>query len=558
MGSENNPLYSCTKCYYDYYLYAEENSNISYCVYYYQIDNYNDVQNCKETKIKIFDREIKFTCLSCYDDNYLIYDEIDRVNYCKIIIINETNIATYMEICLAKNCIRCKSDDSYFCEICEFGNYVINYITGDCIEKMENIPFITWKDIFKLEMNSEKEINGRIIHGPKLNLRGETNSQITSGHAFIIYLIFKLNQTIIIRNLQEDEDIIRIKTICEIEEGVEKNYEETNTVYYECIGDADDISLNYFYLVDIDVENDDSSNLKELASIKNLSELDTVLNLEFTIIPIKNQTSKDYYFDFSISGKIDDSYLKNLEINQQFKMNEIDEPSNCTLVLEGKRNTTLNCILNITEYKTVKFLTFNTTELEYNNEYIISFVNLNQVVLINDSTKKKPNIVLIIVLSILGILAIASIIIIMIYFLIIRKKSKNNNNNGNNNIVNNNNVNNNNVNNNNNNNNNKINNINNNIDNNNLITSLREGENIMSINFVSMGCHDISNYSLVCKNTNSFSRLVEKLNNDFPQLRNRNNLYKVNTRSIDLDKTIDENNIKSNDIINVFILDNDD
>ena len=424
---------------------------------------------------------------------------------------------------------------------------------------MENIPFITWKVIFRLEMNSEKEINGRIIHGPKINLRGETNSQITSGHAFIIYLIFKLNQTIIIRNLQEDEDIIRIKAICEIEEGVEENYEETNTVYYECIGDADNISLNYFYLVDIDVENDDSSNLKELASIKNLSELDTVLNLEFTIIPIKNQTSKDYYFDFSISGKIDDSYLKNLEINQQFKMNEIDEPSNCTLVLEGKRNTTLNCILNITEYKTVKFLTFNTTELEYNNEYNISFVNLDQVFLINDSTKKKPYIVLIIVLSVLGILAMLALAFILIYFLVISKNSENNGGGGNNNNVNNgNNINaNNNANNNNNNNNNSNNNIINNIANNNLITSLRQGENIMSINFVSMGCHDISNYSLACKNTESFSNLVEKLSNAFPQLRNHNNLYKVNTRTIDLDKTIDENNIKSNDIINVFMFDND-
>ena len=79
----------------------------------------------------------------------------------------------------------------------------------------------------------------------------------------------------------------------------------------------------------------------------------------------------------------------------------------------------------------------------------------------------------------------------------------------------------------------------------------------MSINFVSMGCHDISNYSLACKNTESFSNLVEKLSNAFPQLRNHNNLYKVNTRTIDLDKTIDENNIKSNDIINVFMFDND-
>ena len=39
LGSEDNPLYSCIKCNYQNYLYAEENSNISYCVYNYLVGN---------------------------------------------------------------------------------------------------------------------------------------------------------------------------------------------------------------------------------------------------------------------------------------------------------------------------------------------------------------------------------------------------------------------------------------------------------------------------------------------------------------------------------------
>ena len=66
------------------------------------------------------------------------------------------------------------------------------------MKKTESVPVITWKDIFRLEMNSQKEINGKTIKGPKLNLRGITNSQINTGHAFIIYLIFKIKQPLMV------------------------------------------------------------------------------------------------------------------------------------------------------------------------------------------------------------------------------------------------------------------------------------------------------------------------------------------------------------------------
>ena len=77
----------------------------------------------------------------------------------------------------------------------------------------------------------------------------------------------------------------------------------------------------------------------------------------------------------------------------------------------------------------------------------------------------------------------------------------------------------------------------------------------MSINFVSKGFQDIVNYAIPCKNTDLFVRLEEKLNNDFPQLKERETYFKVNTRLVKRFKTLDENMIKSGDIINVFVYD---
>ena len=77
----------------------------------------------------------------------------------------------------------------------------------------------------------------------------------------------------------------------------------------------------------------------------------------------------------------------------------------------------------------------------------------------------------------------------------------------------------------------------------------------MTVNFVSMGINDIGHYSLPCKNTDLFVRLEEKLNNDYPQLKNHETYFEVQTRRIKRFKTLEENNIKSNDIINIFIAD---
>ena len=50
-------------------------------------------------------------------------------------------------------------------------------------------------------------------------------------------------------------------------------------------------------------------------------------------------------------------------------------------------------------------------------------------------------------------------------------------------------------------------------------------------------------------------KLEEKLNNDFPQLKDYQTVFEVNTRKIKRFKTLDENKIKGNDVINVFLYD---
>ena len=85
------------------------------------------------------------------------------------------------------------------------------------------------------------------------------------------------------------------------------------------------------------------------------------------------------------------------------------------------------------------------------------------------------------------------------------------------------------------------------------ITSLKPGENILAVNFVSMGIQDIGHFNLICKNTDLFIKLEERLYEEFPLFKNYVTLFEVGTRKIKRFKTLDENGIKNNDIINVFV-----
>ena len=95
--------------------------------------------------------------------------------------------------------------------------------------------------------------------------------------------------------------------------------------------------------------------------------------------------------------------------------------------------------------------------------------------------------------------------------------------------------------------------LNNNINEDEGISSIKPGEKELSINFISMGNQEITNCSFICKNTDLFVRLEERLYKDYPQFKDYETFFEVGTNRIKRFKTLEENKIKNRDIINVFI-----
>ena len=85
------------------------------------------------------------------------------------------------------------------------------------------------------------------------------------------------------------------------------------------------------------------------------------------------------------------------------------------------------------------------------------------------------------------------------------------------------------------------------------INSINYGEKILAVNFVSIGNQDIGHYNLICKNIDLFVSLEERLYKDFPQFKNYNTFFQINGKTIKRFKTMDENEIKNNDVISIFI-----
>ena len=66
---------------------------------------------------------------------------------------------------------------------------------------------------------------------------------------------------------------------------------------------------------------------------------------------------------------------------------------------------------------------------------------------------------------------------------------------------------------------------------------------------MTQGNQGIINYSMACRTTDLFASLEERLYQDFPNYRNIYKIFKVNDNIIIRSKTLEENNIKNNDII---------
>ena len=76
---------------------------------------------------------------------------------------------------------------------------------------------------------------------------------------------------------------------------------------------------------------------------------------------------------------------------------------------------------------------------------------------------------------------------------------------------------------------------------------LKKDEKMISVIFTSDD--QKIHFSVICKNTEKFIRLEEKLYNDYPEYSETNNYFVVNGNRIQKFKTLEENNIRNSDII---------
>ena len=64
----------------------------------------------------------------------------------------------------------------------------------------------------------------------------------------------------------------------------------------------------------------------------------------------------------------------------------------------------------------------------------------------------------------------------------------------------------------------------------------------------------IGHFNLICKKRDLFVRLEERLYENFPQYKEFDIYFLVDGRRIKRFKTLEQNNINNNDIINLFII----
>ena len=91
---------------------------------------------------------------------------------------------------------------------------------------------------------------------------------------------------------------------------------------------------------------------------------------------------------------------------------------------------------------------------------------------------------------------------------------------------------------------------------NNPLYNIKPGEKIYSINFTSID-QKIVNYSCACKNTDIFVRIEEQLYKDFPEYKDKETYFMKNAEKIKRFKSLDENNIKNNDVLVIYTYENE-
>ena len=76
---------------------------------------------------------------------------------------------------------------------------------------------------------------------------------------------------------------------------------------------------------------------------------------------------------------------------------------------------------------------------------------------------------------------------------------------------------------------------------------LEEGEKLMSITIKSVDQN--LNFPLICKNTDEFHKIEEELYKKYSEYSKNENFFTANGNKINKNKTLEDNNIKNNDVI---------
>ena len=481
LGTTENPIYSCTKCYYVFekqdhddsyyssriYEYNKNSldisremfetyyvnpysplriidttkNNISYCYSSHDISN-----DCIEAVYTISNSQEIYNCTKCKTNFSLYYNPELDTNYC----LENYNSEEFE--CVVDLCSQCADNNKYFCTSCKDFNYEVNKYNGACVLSTETVPSITWKDVFRLNLNGKKEINGQIISGPSLILRGITSSQINQRHAFLVRLTFKLKYGL--RNLQDE---ISIPAICQIENEVQKNDTDVNIVDYECIGNS---TINEDYkLFNIEEDDDDNNDVIKNSGFSNLNEIITdafnkvedlsqKLSSSFTntdniiIFILDEEEQKQLYsnnhkFNLTLNGKInkDTSLSQKTLYDAEVEMFNITDKPKSTFYLGDNRKARLNIFLELKTDIDKSNIYIKNNEIKVDNKYFVYVPTLNEVELVNDyidgeeeeddndSSKKK--LIKIIIIVIIGVVVLAGIVI-MIICISRKKKSPHN------------------------------------------------------------------------------------------------------------------------------------
>ena len=411
LGTEDQPKYSCAKCnndndrYEDFYLtrITFKENNTAYCE---RDKKYSSLENSTEATMIIENGVKILNCSACIEDNILFYHVDTDLNICKY--------KYFEKQCVVKYCKTCRPGNNYFCQECLPADYEVSSLTGACILKADRTPAVHFKDIFRLKHNQQKQIGGRILLGPFLSFRGLTNSQINTGHAFMVLLSFTLHYTRNNRNRNLEEEK-NVKTYCQIVESMDYTTDETNMVDFDCIGDTeegDDFSDYDLNSIKESPENNkgifENSNLDELAEETDLKNLqyktkssyelkDFVKLTTFVLDEVPTFTSKDYHFDFSLSGNLTRD-LPKMSFDAKLSVSQIKNKSViCKFNVKEEKRADLNCDVDFEEYKNEhKEFSFKVTTIDHDDQSIF-LTRINEVRLVHEEKKNYTAIIIIVV-----------------------------------------------------------------------------------------------------------------------------------------------------------------